>query len=176
MKRQNIVSAKASGATPATASKTYKPDSLEAASATIVEEHQLSLGLAQAEAPIDAPDDSPFNIWDKHVKVEENLYYWRKEPVFTPADLPPAGPPTVAELFCGCGGTSLGFERAGFDVLVGVDIHMPSVETFRRNHPHSAAVLGDVKRVGPKALLEMLGGRRPNVLIGGIPCQGFSLN
>lgn len=29
---------------------------------------------------------------------------------------------TVLDLFCGCGGLSLGFEKAGYDVLLGIDI------------------------------------------------------
>jgi DNA (cytosine-5)-methyltransferase 1 len=80
------------------------------------------------------------------------------------------------ELFCGCGGTSLGFELAGYELAVGCDIHSPSIETIKLNHPHTTTILGDVKKLNPDAILQILAGRAVDVLIGGVPCQGFSLN
>ena len=82
----------------------------------------------------------------------------------------------MVELFSGCGGTSLGFEEAGFGIAVAVDIHKPSIETFKMNHPNSSVILGDIKKISPNLVRELLGGRRVDVLIAGVPCQGFSLN
>lgn len=84
--------------------------------------------------------------------------------------------PIVAELFCGCGGTSLGFEMAGFETVLGCDIHTPSVQTFQANHPNCSTITGDLKKVDPTIIKKLLNGRQLDVLIGGIPCQGFSLN
>ena len=116
------------------------------------------------------------SVWDKSVKVEENGYYWNGEPSITKGKLPANGKPVVVELFCGCGGTSLGFALAGFEIAVGCDIHQPSINTFKANHPNVATVLGDIRKVNPKSFVQLLGGRQVDVLIGGVPCQGFSLN
>jgi len=116
------------------------------------------------------------NVWDKSIKVEENGYYWKNEPFFQKRGEISLDKPLVVELFCGCGGTSLGFEMAGFEIVLGCDIHTPSIQTFQANHPNSSTILGDVRKVNPETIKELLNGRSLDILIGGIPCQGFSLN
>ena len=116
------------------------------------------------------------NKWDKSVPVEENTYYWKGEPVIYDGHFEPNGRPVVAELFCGCGGTSLGFEMAGFQIAFGSDILIPAINTFKRNHHGVSAILGDIHKVRPQKVKELLHGTRIDVLIGGVPCQGFSLN
>ena len=116
------------------------------------------------------------SIWDKSIKVEENGYYWKAAPLVTKGRLLNNKKPLVVELFCGCGGTSLGFEAAGFEIAVGCDIHKPSIDTFRTNHPNVSTVLGDIRKLDPEALVQLLDGRQVDVLIAGVPCQGFSLN
>ncbi len=114
--------------------------------------------------------------WDKNVPVEENGYYWKGEPIVEKGGFKPNGKPVVVELFCGCGGTSLGFEMAGFRIAVGVDILSPAIETFRNNHPEVSTILGDIKKVSVEQIVSLLDGIQVDVLIGGVPCQGFSLN
>lgn len=121
-------------------------------------------------------DQAEVNKWDTTVKSEENGYYWHKEPVVFKGKAIKNDKPLVVELFCGCGGTSLGFEMAGFQIAVGCDIHEPSVTTFKKNHDNVSAILGDVKKIKPETILELLDGKELDVLIGGVPCQGFSLN
>jgi DNA (cytosine-5)-methyltransferase 1 len=116
------------------------------------------------------------DIWDKSVKVEENVYYWNKKPEFFKGSNLHTTNKVVVEFFCGCGGTSLGFEMAGFEVILGVDIHQPSIKTFKANHPNCSTILGDIKKINPQEVLDFLEGRKIDVLIGGVPCQGFSLN
>ena len=116
------------------------------------------------------------NVWDKSIKVEENGYYWNEDPVFIKGGEIPLDKPTIVELFCGCGGTSMGFEMAGYEVMLGCDIHTPSIQTFQANHPNCSTILGDVKKVDPYKLKEMFNGRSLDVIIAGVPCQGFSLN
>jgi len=116
------------------------------------------------------------NIWDKSVKVEENGYYWKEDPIITKGILIEDDRPIVVELFSGCGGTSVGFEMAGFKIAIGCDIHHPSIETFKNNHKGVTTILGDVKKVESKAIKEIVGNRSIDVLIAGVPCQGFSLN
>jgi DNA (cytosine-5)-methyltransferase 1 len=70
-------------------------------------------------------------------------------------------------LYSGAGGLDLGFAAAGFELLYANDIDAWAVETYNRNIG-SHAICGDV--------LELpLPDVRPDVLIGGPPCQGFSV-
>lgn len=108
--------------------------------------------------------------------TEENAYYYNGNPIIDQGRIYEGDSPTVVELFCGCGGTSLGFEKAGYEILMGVDIHKPSIETFKRNHPNASTILGDIRKVTPKMVRRTLGRDEIDVLIGGVPCQGFSLN
>ena len=119
---------------------------------------------------------TPINKWDKSVPVEENMYYWKGNPIIYNENFKANGKPVVVELFCGCGGTSLGFEMAGFQIALGVDILIPAIKTFRTNHRGTSAILGDINKVSPEQVIELLNGAHVDVLIGGVPCQGFSLN
>lgn len=117
------------------------------------------------------------NIWNKENTVEESGYYWKGIPkIISSGNLSKLKGPLVIELFCGCGGTSKGFEMAGYDVALGIDIHEPSIKTFSKNHPNSIAILGDIKKITPESIKKLLSGRKIDVLIAGVPCQGFSLN
>lgn len=115
------------------------------------------------------------NKWDKNVPVEESPYYWKGEPkVFErQVDLNPL---TVLDLFSGAGGLSLGFAMAGFNVVLGIDIHKPSMETFLHNHKKTIGILGDIRKIPDNLVLDLLKGIEVKVLMAGVPCQGFSLN
>lgn len=118
-----------------------------------------------------------YDVWNKSVKVEESVYYWKRQPLILKKQSSEiTNKPKVIELFSGCGGTSLGFEMAGFDISLGLDIHQPSIETFKKNHPNATTILGDIRNVDANKILDILNGESLDVLIGGIPCQGFSLN
>lgn len=143
---------------------------------TVVEDPAYQLRIGENPEDIDIENLEKINVWDKSVKVEENGYYWKGDPYISKGTLEGEGKPIVVELFCGCGGTSLGFELAGYEIAIGSDIHIPSINTFKSNHPNVSTVLGDVRKVNPKTFLEILDGRQVDVLIGGVPCQGFSLN
>jgi len=116
------------------------------------------------------------DVWDTSVKVEQSGYYWNQEPIINLGSNFDTKKPTIAELFCGCGGTSLGFEMAGFETVLGLDIHTPSIETFQLNHPNCTTITGDIKKINPKKIIKLFNNRQLDVLIGGVPCQGFSLN
>lgn len=82
----------------------------------------------------------------------------------------------VIDLFSGCGGFSYGFERAGFNVLLGVDNDEVALKTFRENHQHSNTLNLDLSsRSAVEAIQENLQGKKVDVVIAGPPCQGFSL-
>jgi DNA (cytosine-5)-methyltransferase 1 len=86
--------------------------------------------------------------------------------------------PTVIDLFCGCGGMSWGLEKAGFNILVGIDSDETVLKTFSFNHPNSLAMQADLTNFDPKQLMIKLGLMQGDLdcIIGGPPCQGFSKN
>ena len=84
------------------------------------------------------------------------------------------GVPTVVSLFTGGGGLDLGFVQAGFRLLVCSDSDPVAMETHKRNWPDVPFVLGDVRALAVGRISDSTGGRRPDVIIGGPPCQGFS--
>lgn len=119
---------------------------------------------------------APKNVWDKSVEVEKSSYLWTGDPVFLERSAPLCpGKRNIVELFCGCGGTSCGFEMAGYQTVMGVDILEPAIETFRKNHRTANCYLGDIRKIRECDFAAELPGP-VDVLIAGIPCQGFSLN
>lgn len=83
----------------------------------------------------------------------------------------------MIDLFCGAGGLSLGFSQEGFITSLANDIQGCCVDTYAHNHPETPRdhiVLGDIKDV-VKNLDELLAGRRVDIVVGGPPCQGFSM-
>lgn len=83
--------------------------------------------------------------------------------------------PNVIDLFCGCGGFSLGFERAGFDVLLGIDVWKDAIKTYSFNHKKSNSLIADLSSLNPSEIENLLNGKDIDVIIGGPPCQGFSV-
>ncbi len=81
----------------------------------------------------------------------------------------------IIDLFCGCGGFSLGFERAGFNVLLGIDLWKDALSTFRYNHRNSNTLEADLSKLAPEETIPLLNGHNVDVIIGGPPCQGFSI-
>lgn len=81
----------------------------------------------------------------------------------------------VIDLFCGCGGFSLGFERAGFHVILGIDVWKDALDTFRFNHKSSHVLQADLSNIKPYETQPLLNGKSVDVIIGGPPCQGFSV-
>lgn len=84
----------------------------------------------------------------------------------------------VLDLYSGLGGLSLGFEFTGlFKTLGGIDNYAPAIETFYQNHPDIEVELlrkpQDLSSLEPSRVEEALG-EKPDVIVGGPPCQGFS--
>jgi DNA (cytosine-5)-methyltransferase 1 len=83
---------------------------------------------------------------------------------------------TVLDLFCGCGGLSKGFEMAGYDIVLGVDFNEPALKTFAYNHRGSKTLCGDLASTDTFDKIDsLIGEKKIDVIIGGPPCQGFSL-
>jgi DNA (cytosine-5)-methyltransferase 1 len=84
--------------------------------------------------------------------------------------------PTVIDMFSGCGGLSRGFMDAGYEILLGVDNDPIALKTFKENHKNSKVLEADLFE--HQTILEMkkiIGNRNVDLIVGGPPCQGFSL-
>ena len=82
--------------------------------------------------------------------------------------------PTFLDLFCGCGGFSLGLERAGFQCLAAIDFNEEAVATYKANFKGPLALKKDLTKFTPAKLAAKLGVNSVDVIVGGPPCQGFS--
>ena len=80
----------------------------------------------------------------------------------------------VLDLFSGCGGISLGFKLAGFNIKGGIDVDPDSVKTFKKNFPKSKAICGDLLEYSDDKIMEDFGDLEIDMIVGGPPCQGFS--
>jgi len=78
------------------------------------------------------------------------------------------------DLFCGPGGFATGFEWAGFETILGLDIHAPSLKTFQENHKKAKTLLGDIREISDQEISSMID-KPVDVLSAGVPCEGFSM-
>lgn len=81
----------------------------------------------------------------------------------------------VLDLFCGCGGLSHGFIEAGYDVVAGIDHWQDALDTFAFNHTNSKTIKTDLFNTSPVAIAQQLTTKDIDIIIGGPPCQGFSI-
>lgn len=81
----------------------------------------------------------------------------------------------IIDLFCGCGGLSYGFEMAGFEVILGIDNWADALKTFSATHKNAVAHLADLYTLNPSEILEKYNIKKPDIIVGGPPCQGFSI-
>src|SRR3989338_5930623 len=79
----------------------------------------------------------------------------------------------VVDLFAGAGGFSLGFELAGFDVSGALEIDKWAGETFQLNHPNAKVLIKDITQLSDSELENTF--ESPDIVLGGPPCQGFSV-
>lgn len=72
-------------------------------------------------------------------------------------------------LFSGCGGLDLGFTQAGFEVIWANDFNQDAVNTYKKNLGNHI-VCGDITQIPSTEIPDSF-----DVLLGGFPCQGFSI-
>ena len=82
------------------------------------------------------------------------------------------------DFFSGAGGLSCGLRMAGFESILGSDIHPVYAETFALNHPGTHVITKDIRELSEQDILDLTG-LKPgelDLIAGGPPCQGFSVN
>ncbi len=76
----------------------------------------------------------------------------------------------VVDLFSGCGGLSLGFQNAGFEILAAYDNWKPAIDVYKKNFEHP---IHNIDLSSDKAI-EAIKDLQSDIIIGGPPCQDFS--
>lgn len=82
---------------------------------------------------------------------------------------------TYIDLFCGAGGLSLGFEKSGFENVFSIDIDPACCKTYKRNFPSHYLINDDISKLSSNKIQELASGRDIDIIVGGPPCQGFSM-
>lgn len=80
------------------------------------------------------------------------------------------------DLFCGAGGLTLGLRRAGWDVVVGIDVDEAVGETYENNNQGAKFLAADLRSVTAEEICGLVGAvpRSELLLAGCAPCQSFS--
>lgn len=79
----------------------------------------------------------------------------------------------IVDLFAGVGGISTGFKKAGFDVIAANEYKPDIANTYIKNHPGTKMIVSDITKIKSSDLVEK--GEEVDVIVGGPPCQGFSM-
>ena len=77
----------------------------------------------------------------------------------------------IVDLFCGCGGLSLGFQNAGFKIVAAYDKWQAALSVYQKNFEHECKML-DLSNI--KDSVAEIESKHPDMIIGGPPCQDFS--
>lgn len=85
------------------------------------------------------------------------------------------GPLNAVDVFCGAGGLTCGFKLAGFNTILGIDNDPTAIETFKSNNKESKIICKDITKITRTEIIEALDGKKIDLVIGGPPCQGFSM-
>lgn len=78
----------------------------------------------------------------------------------------------VIDLFSGCGGFSVGFERAGYSIAKAVEFDREIAASYSHNHTGTIMLAEDIGKIDDE---EHFSPKESEVIIGGPPCQGFSM-
>ncbi len=81
----------------------------------------------------------------------------------------------VLDTFAGAGGFSLGFEMAGCEIVGAIEIDAWACETFSHNHPEATVIRASIEKLSDEEILEKFQNNKPDIVLGGPPCQGFSI-
>ncbi len=77
----------------------------------------------------------------------------------------------VIDLFCGCGGLSLGLQNAGYNIVAGFDNWKFAIDIYQKNFKHPGFLIDLGNLQGDFSIFKEL---NPDIIVGGPPCQDFS--
>ena len=83
--------------------------------------------------------------------------------------------PNYIDLFCGAGGFSKGFDEEGFKNIFSNDCEKDFCKTYKENFPKHRLVEDKIENLSKKKILDLISNKKVDVIIGGPPCQGFSI-
>jgi len=109
----------------------------------------------------------PF-VHDRYGLLASDLYPRMRDDIRMNSEQMSDKVPTIVSLFCGAGGLDLGFAKAGFHTVWANDCNADACETFRR-WSDAEVICGDISVIDPMDIPDA------DILLGGFPCQGFSL-
>lgn len=81
----------------------------------------------------------------------------------------------IIDLFSGCGGLSLGFRLAGYESVLAIDNWQDALDTYEHNEPGCRVLCADISKLDPSLVKEQYKLHDIDVIVGGPPCQGFSI-
>ena len=81
----------------------------------------------------------------------------------------------VLSLFTGAGGFDIGFKAKGFKIILASDIWDKAQETYNYNYPKIPFLKSDIRLISKETIMSLTNNEVPDVIIGGPPCQGFSV-
>ena len=87
--------------------------------------------------------------------------------------------PKIIDLFSGCGGLTLGFQKAGFDIAAGVELMPEACQTITYNLDYRYGrkpthICGDITKIEASVFADKFG-EEGCIVIGGPPCQAYSM-
>ncbi|MEH2106790.1 DNA cytosine methyltransferase [Nostoc sp.] len=83
--------------------------------------------------------------------------------------------PVAIDVFAGAGGFGLGFKMAGFSIPLSFEIDAWACDTLRYNHPGMTVIQNDIRDFNTASSVKEICLYKPDIIIGGPPCQGFSI-
>jgi len=81
----------------------------------------------------------------------------------------------VLDTFAGAGGFSFGFQQAGYNITGAIEIDKWASDTFRYNHKNVKVLTVDITKLTNEQLKQEFKDNYPDIILGGPPCQGFSI-
>ena len=115
----------------------------------------------------------------RYERLQRELELKNQDPykIFVEVETPttPTSTYTFVDLFCGAGGMTQGFHQAGFQPVTSVELNPIASATHTRNFASCHHFCGDIVEFEPKKWLEKIGLSQIHLVVGGPPCQGFSV-
>lgn len=83
----------------------------------------------------------------------------------------------VLDVFCGCGGFSLGFINEGYNIVLATDYDIDALKSYSLNNKNIKTLYADITKLNVKSdIYPLLNNQKVDIIIGGPPCKGMTLS